>query len=64
MEQAAGLRELHPSFTQHTLVRSVPEMKTVVISSHWQIRYLSFCESLCLIDAFLQGMKGEVAERC
>ena len=25
LEQAFGLRELHPSFTQHTLVRSVPK---------------------------------------
>ena len=31
LEQAFGLRELHPSFTQHTLVRSVPEKKATFI---------------------------------
>ena len=32
LEQAFGLRELHPSFTQQTFVRSVPKMKTVYIN--------------------------------
>jgi len=32
LEQAFGLRELHPSFTQQTFVRSVPEMKTMYIN--------------------------------
>ena len=28
MEQAEGFSELHPSFTQHTLVRSVPKIRS------------------------------------